>query len=309
MKLKPLVTQYHGFLTDISGFVTAGLIFACGIGRYRSVVVYAAYCLLKSPSNIFNIEKRLNMFFLPAVVVALFFDVTKGPIFPLLTFNHLLIALPVMIILDKVVRNLIERMIGNISDGELFIVCPSCNYDNEELVKTCIKCAYDITKTVNKKLTNISSSYKGDKIPSQLISLLNIGESETILFHKQLSLRLACFKNNVRILRKHFIITSSYLILIDYKGFSFHIPKSYREKDIIPLTEIEVIKCEMKNIDMTNRPFLEIKTFGEVIFGVAFSCFGDYRGEMEEIVNLIKKANRQAKTVFDLSDMSWKYNL
>jgi hypothetical protein len=65
----------------------------------------------------------------------------------------------------------------------------------------------------------------------------------------------------------------------------------------------------MKNIDMTNRPFLEIKTFGEVIFGVAFSCFGNYKGEMEEIVNLIKKANRQAKTIMDLSDMSWKYNI
>jgi hypothetical protein len=182
MKLKPLVTKYHGYLTDISGFITAGLIFSCGIGRYRSVVVYAAYCLLKSLSNIFNIEKRLNMFFLPAVVVALFYDVTKGPILPLFTFNHLLIALPIMIILDKAVRNLIKRMIGNISDGELFIVCPSCNYDNEELVKTCIKCAYDIKKTVDKKLPNISSSYKGDKIPSQLILLLNIGESETILF-------------------------------------------------------------------------------------------------------------------------------
>jgi len=314
MKLKHIVTEYHNFMIEISGFATACLIFACGIGRYRLVVVYAAYCLLKALSTFAlstfkNIEKGLNLILLPAVVVASFLDMTKGPIFPLFTINHWLIALSVLIIAAVVVRNLLRKWISNISEEELFVVCPLCNFDNKELVTNCIKCAYDISKTLDKKLPKISACFKGDKIPPELIFLLNIGESEEILYHKKLSKKLACYKNNNLIIRKHFIITTSYFILLDYKGFGFHIPKSYCEIDIVPLTNIEVVKCEMKRINISKSPFLEIKTFGEDIFGIAFSCFGNYKGELDEIVSLIKKANSQAETIMDLSEMPWKYDI
>lgn len=300
MNLKTVVTKYHGFFTEFSGFVSTSLIFLCGIGRYRLVVVYAVYCLLKALPIFKNIEKVL---FLPATVVAVFFDITKGPIYPVFSNNNLLITLPVLIIADAAARSLINKLISNISEKDLFVACPSCNYDNKELVRKCIKCSYDINKILDKNIPKISTDCKGDKIPPELLHLINLEESEEILFHKKLSSNLVCYKNDNRELRKHFIIATSHIILIDYSSFGFHIPKSYREIDIVPMNNIEIIKCEMRTIFTAKSPFLEIKTLDEDVFGISFSSLSNYKNEMYEITNQIRKANTQVKTIINIPGM------
>lgn len=308
-KIKLMVTQYYKFITEISGFITVCLLFTAGIGRYRVFVVYGAYSLLKALFTLIDIGKYPDIFLLPAIVVAIYFDLAKGPIFPLFTNNYLLIALPMMIVADVLIRNIIKRIISNMSDGELFVACPFCNFDNKELVKICINCNYDVNRKIMNTLPGISPCFKGNKIKPGLISLLNTGESEEITYHKELTRNLVFFKNNERELRKHFIITTSNLIFIDYQGFGFGIPKSYRNKDIVPIAKIDVVKCEMKNIYMANRPFLEIRTFDGDCYGIAFSSFGNYKEEMGEVVKLIINANRQVKTAIDITEMPWKNSL
>jgi hypothetical protein len=299
-KLKFIATQYCNLLIELSGFVTVFVVFSSGIGRYRVFIAYAAYSLLKSLSTLKNIGKAPDIILLPAIVIAIYFDLANGPIFPLFTKNYFFIALPVLIIADVLIRNLIKRMICNVSDGELFGACPFCNFDNKELVRICVNCNYNIHKKMDIYLPRISQHYKGDKIKPELLSLLSTNDHDEIVYHKKLTRNLVFYKNDTRELRKHFIITTSNLIFIDYQGFYFCIPKSYRNKDIVFIDKIDGVKCEMKNIYMANRPFLEIRTIDGDCYGIAFSSLGNYKDEMTDIVNLITNTNPQVKTTLNI---------
>jgi hypothetical protein len=134
-----------------------------------------------------------------------------------------------------------------------------------------------------------------DKITPEIISFANIGEDETIVFHKKLSSNLVFYKNDKRKLRKHLIITKSNLIFIDYQSFLFFKPKGCRERDVIPLTEIEVVSCDMREVFMAKRPFLELTTTRKDVYGIALSGIGKYKEEITDIANLIKASNPQAE--------------
>ncbi len=294
--LKLIINKYNNFLIEITGFISASLIFSSGIGRYRVCIAYAVYSVIKAIGTIKFIGKTPDIFLLPAIAIAVYFDLTKGPVLPLFTNNYLLFALAVLIIVDLLTRKLMKRMISTISNGELFVACPSCSFDNKELVETCNNCNYDTSKGFGRFYTNISSRFIGNEIPSKLFRLLNIGENEEVVYHKKLTSNLVFLKNNERELRKHLIITTENVIFIDYEGISFGIPKSYRAKDIISLDKIEFIKCEMKNIFMANSPFLEIVTINKDCYGITFSYFGNYKEEMGDIVKLITNSNPQVKS-------------
>jgi len=134
-----------------------------------------------------------------------------------------------------------------------------------------------------------------DKITPEIISFANIGEDETIVFHKKLSSNLVFYKNDKRKLRKHLIITKSNLIFLDYQSFFFCKPKCCRERDVIPLTEIEVVSCDMREVFMAKRPFLELTTTKKDVYGIALSGIGKYKEEIIDIANLIKASNPQAE--------------
>jgi hypothetical protein len=117
---------------------------------------------------------------------------------------------------------------------------------------------------------------------------------------------LIFFKNGGRELRKHLIVTTLNVVFIDYQGFSFNAPRCYRDKDIIRIAEIISVRCEMKDIYMTNRPFLEVVTIKGDSYGVAFSSFGNYKDEMNDIADYIKSANHEVKTIIEITEMPWK---
>lgn len=298
--IKLIINKYNSFFIEISGFISASLIFSSGIGRYRICIAYAVYSIIKAIGTRIHIGKIPDVFLLPAIAIAIYLDVTKGPLLPLFTNNYFMIALPVLVIVDLLISKLIKHMISYMSNGELFVACPSCSYDNRELVKTCKKCNYDISKHLISYSPNISMHFIGIEISPKLFQLLDIDESEEIVYHKKLTSNLVFFKNNERELRKHLIISTANVIFIDYEGISFGIPKSYRAKDMIPLGQIELLTCEMKNIFMANCPFLEIVTIDKDCYGITFSYFGNFKDEMEEIVKLITNLNPQVKTTLNI---------
>lgn len=139
-----------------------------------------------------------------------------------------------------------------------------------------------------------------DEITPEIINFANLGEDETIIFHKKLSRNLVFFKNDKRKLRKHLIITKSNLIFIDYQSFFFFKPKECRERDVIPLPQIEVVSCDMREVFMAKRPFLELTTIRKDVYGIALSGIGKYKEEIINIANLIKSLNPQAEIKMDI---------
>ena len=139
--LKEIALQYHDSIVNFSGFLSVSLVFASGIGRYRCVVAFGAYWLLKTLTPLLKINEKIYLLFFPSVVITLFLDITRGPIVPLFTKNYLLVALPVMIVLDDLFRKACNKMIINITESHLFVVCPACNYNNKDLVEECLNCS------------------------------------------------------------------------------------------------------------------------------------------------------------------------
>jgi hypothetical protein len=289
----------------MSGFITASLIFSSGIGRYRFVLVYALYSLLKAVSAIITVKPAIFLFYLPATLISFYLDATNGPVFPLYSSNSLLIAFPVMFITDNMMRKLFNKFIGHITVNQYFNVCPSCHFKNKDLTKQCADCSYEKGKQLTLMTTDISPDLKGNKIPTGLLNLLNRGENEVILLHRRITLTMAVFKNGARQLRKHFIITTTNIIFLDYDSFRIRIPGSWRQRDVIPLTDIAGVEGKMKSRMMAKRPFLIFRTTSGDIYEIVFSRYERYHQGINDIANLIKRTNPQVEMKIELTEPQW----
>lgn len=151
-------------------------------------------------------------------------------------------------------------------------------------------------------VAKITPSLKGDKIPPGLLNLLSIGEGEEILFHKKMSLFTQQLKNGERIARKHFVITTKNMIILDYYSFHIRMPKSWRERDVIPLSDIIAVEGKMKEFYMASRPFLVIRTIHNDVYEIVLSTYGKYIAEIKEIAAIVKKGNPKVEIIMNLTE-------
>ncbi len=191
-----------------------------------------------------------------------------------------------------------------LTNGHYFIECPSCHFHNIHLVEICVNCSYKEGDPMTFSTSHISSNLKGDSTPSGLIPLLSLAIGEEIIFHKKLTLSSQQLKNGERIVRKHFVITTNNLITVDYEFFHIHLPQSWRERDVIPLSKITAVEGKMKEFMKDICPFLIIKTITNDIYEIVFSTFDDYIPQIKEISEIIKKINPQVKVEVDLFETS-----
>lgn len=142
-----------------------------------------------------------------------------------------------------------------------------------------------------------------DEIPVYVLSHISASEGE-VLYHKRLTRNIAIYKNKKREIRKHFLVTVNNMVLLDYFTFPLKTTEHYREKDVIPIADIEAISCEMKKLFIAKRPFIQIRTEKDV-FEIVFSSFGNYAAEMQEIADLVKRLNAKIEITFNLAEMPW----
>jgi hypothetical protein len=191
VKLKQISNQQRDFILNISGFVTVSLFFISGIGSYRFFLVYAIYSLLKA----LKVEQKIMFVFLPAYVASFYLDVTDGPMFSHATKSYFFVVLPTFVLVDYFLNSLFKKLISNMTQDQYFVECPSCHFNNIELVEACANCSYRKGNHLGPSTDHISSLVKGDKIPDGLIPLLSLGIAEEIIFHKKLTLFSQQLKN------------------------------------------------------------------------------------------------------------------
>ena len=276
---------YHNVIVDTASFLVASLIFASGIGRYRCVLVYGLYFLLRAAVSLFNRDRKVLMIFLPLVIVSLFLDLTRGQVFPVLEKGHLFIALPLLLAADMIIRKFVGRLILELTGGELFIACPSCGHDNKDLVKRCKNCSYQkgdqlVLQPVTEKL-----SVGGNKIPLRAFVLLGLQQNENLLFHKKIASNVFSV-NGVKQARTNLFITSERIIFLDYFRFPIRSSDGWRARDSILLSSTTSIECEMKKTYLAKEPVLIINTSSDV-YEIIFRRRNIK--EIHEIVNTIKK--------------------
>lgn len=292
-------------IVEVCGAIFVSLIFLSGVGRYRIVLVYAVYSWVAASSLLFRDGKYIRPILFPAAAIALFYDFKNGPIFPIFTKNNLFVALAIMIIVDVLIRNIANLMISNVVQGELFVVCPECRFDNKGLVKICSNCNYK-TDSDFVKIPSMSNK-KSDDVLYKIVTFLPMVENEKIRYQKKLTRNIACYKNGERKLRKHLVITTKRVALVDYNSlFAFSKTIVWRDKDIIEIDDIESVECRMKPLFMATRPFLVITSVNKDVYEIAFSCFSKYKEELVEIANIIKLENHQVRIAIDLTEMPWR---
>ncbi len=296
MRAHTFTDSQRNFFLDMSGFVTACLLFATVFGSYRIFIVYAIHSLIRA----LKIEKKYIAFFLPAYIVTFYLDITSGPILITSRPYFLVIFLIAFVFADPLVQILFQKITSIVTENQFFNECPSCHFNNIQLVNTCSNCAYKKGDPLGPSIKHISVSAKGDKISNGLIPLLNLAIDEELLFHKKLTSSQK-LKNGERVARKHFVITTSNVIILDYYIFHIRFPKSWRERDVIPLLEINVVEGKMKDFMKSTRPFLTIKTSSD-IYEIVFSTSEDYMAQITEIASILKKANSQVELTIELHE-------
>ena len=300
--MSALSYKQRDFILSISGFVTGCLFFISFIGSYRFFLVYAAYSLLKA----WKIEQKILFVFSPAFVVAFYFDVSSGPMLLHTLKNHFFVILLTFIVTDHLAKGLLKKLICAMTQGQYFVKCPSCYFDNIKLVNTCTNCSYKNGSSFPVLTGKIASSFIGDKIPDRLLHMIKISDEEQILYHKKLKLNIATFKNGTRQARKHFIISTANLTILDYYSFHIRMPETWRERDIIPLAEIASVEGMMKRLFANVRPFIVITTVQGDVYEIALSIFGKYIPEIKKITEMVRKANPQIKVLLNLTTPDWK---
>jgi hypothetical protein len=275
------IIEHCSVFVDIAEAMSVCLVFVSGLGRYRVVLVYAVFCLINSLLAIGKPGRKVPYVLLPATLVAIYLDIDKGPFHPILLVNSLLIALPLMLLMDNLVKHYSMKAIEMISEGHIFLVCPKCNYDNKDLVAMCSYCSYKTGEHIgsNPLIKNIHKS-----IPIKVLRMLQLKSDEVIIFYIRLFPFRSVVKNGERQIRTHFIITNHNVVFLDYFFFS----ESWREKDVIPLNNVASIEGKMKKIYLSKEPFFEIITLDNVTYEIIFKKFDKYNEYFAAISEAIR---------------------
>jgi len=299
MRFKRISQLARDLILNMSGVLTSLLFLISGIASYRFFLVYIIHCFVRA----FNVEKKYIFIFLPAYIVSMYLDLTNGPIFMQVAKPYYyFIVLVIYLIAESLVHTLFKKMISNMTQDQYFVECPSCHFNNIELVEACANCSYRKGNHLGPSTDHISSLVKGDKIPDGLIPLLSLGIAEEIIFHKKLTLFSQQLKNGERVVRAHFVITTASVIILDYFFFHIRFPKSWRERDVIPLSEIISVEGRMKKFMKDVCPFFIIKTLSGDVYEIVFSTLDNYIVEIKEIAAIIKKANPQVEITIELTE-------
>ena len=104
-KVQRIITEYQSAVVRLTGFIITSLVFLSGIGRYRVVLLYAAYSLMDAIFTIKKTTKHINLIWFPAILFALYLDLTEGAFLPVFSKNYILLAVPLMLVADQLARN------------------------------------------------------------------------------------------------------------------------------------------------------------------------------------------------------------
>lgn len=279
--------QYRDQLISFISSITIALIFVSGLGRYRVVLVYAVYMFFSA--LLASQAKVLLYFLLPATIYALFLDFTKGPFMAILATNNLLLAIVLAIISDALTRKFTSATIERLSHGRLFEVCPKCNYINRELIDQCAKCGYKRDNQFELSPTRKDIARGG--LAPKVMRMADIQEGEDILYVKKGYPALTVIINGIRENRILFIVTSNKIIFLDYYRIPIRHSIGYRERDLVPISEIIRVEAKMQNFLRVEGPFLIITTSNEKRYELRFNRLTKYREHLAEIIGALQNIN------------------
>jgi hypothetical protein len=289
VKVRNLSIPQRDFILNMAGVVTTILFFISGVGSYRIFIVYTIEEILKGSKLI---QKTVLLGAL-AYILSAYWDIKSGPIIFPSTGRYFSAVFFAFVVVRLMIQKSFKRLISDITQNQYFETCPACHYHNSYLVGSCSNCDYKKGDVLPASPSTLSAYVKGDKISSTLINLLSLGQGEEVLFHKSLDVFTNKFINGKRMVRKDLVITSANVIILDYKCIPLGRPTGWTTRDIIPLSEVTAIQATMKDLYMSRRPFLVIKTSQKHVYEIGLSTVGKYVADIKHVIDTLNKNNPQ----------------
>lgn len=244
--------QYADYLLDCLILI---LLFAVGICRYRSVLVLALIMFLRFIITLDNI-KFLTTMLAPLLIVALIADVKMGQFYPIFPELSPFISVLSYLITEFIVVEYLKSRTYTLSGNKVFAVCPRCFYNNGYLVPVCGICKFNYEKYSNDLVSNSKKLLSGDtegrtsqvecKLPKNLSSrkkvALNLDPSESILASVRIAPFRGLYKNDLKLIISHMIITDCRIIIIRFGG----IAGGWKAREDLKIKDIESFDIENK---------------------------------------------------------------
>lgn len=279
-----IALKYQDVLINGASAISVVLLFLVGIGRYRFILVYAAYSLLNCSIAAVAPGKKIRFFLLPATIIAIYIDINKGPLLPLFPVNHLFLSLVLMLIVDGTVRKITNHFMEKVANGAMFVVCPSCNFDHSTLSRKCAQCSYE---NKSQKMISTANLQKNTLAPIKVIRMLNLNDNEEILYHFKLFPYRSILRNGIRQIRTNFVITTRNIYITDY----FYFSRGWREKDIISLQDVVNVEGKMIKLHLSQEPILIMRTLAHDEYEIRFRKLGKFRDIIKELTAILKNEN------------------
>lgn len=274
---------------------SVAMTYAIGIARYRLVLVFALYFVLKSIENVWPTRARLSYLLLPIFVVTLIVDIHRGPLYPIFETNSLVLGLAAMLMGTTIATVIMKRAIVAVSHGDTFVYCPVCLHDNNDIVTKCRQCSYPQDNASESATSTFGGTVGG--LPRRVMQMLGLHQNEQVVFKSKLFPNRSVFEDGTRVIRKYLVVTSQRLIFIDY----FYFAQGWRERRDIPLENVSRIDGSYQKNRFAKQPVLTIRTRSGSCFEVVYELFADHKKQIPEIATAIKKLNPKVGVHVDLT--------
>lgn len=318
--LKTLIIEKHEAVVAFFMGLETLLVFAVGLGRYRTVLVFGFFFLLRALLRwAARKERFLLILMLPALLTSIYYDFTRGQIFPVFQFGNALITIASLMIADALfVRLFLNRVLQKWSSQALFKVCPICKFDNKSLVNRCACCSYykaDIVESYTAEdrlidvphmpndLINEIEEYKRagfNKQPSKkTIKLVGLNFDEYILLNMRFFASPSFFIDGVRTVADNFLLTTQRVIFIH----SLFFEKGWRMRETIIYKDITRLLITSRRVLNTDQPSLRIETQNGY-YEIGFQAITDYREKIDNIILCIRRRRPDVRIESDMNVQS-----
>lgn len=294
----PIAAQY--FVTSISFF----LVFLLGVGRFRVIIFYSFFSFLKGVFARMKITLTpLYLLFLPVLFLLILNDIKYGQVRPLFSSVNFAGALLITFSFDFLVRELAKRKIQDLTEYEVFFICPRCNFLARDFVRKCDKCGFQKGNLLDDSTDVVDSPYlipeiaeeiayykkKGlYKIPtSKLRKLIHCMKDEYVLINLRMFPFRMMHKNGEKLLIKRLLITNKRILLIDFSVWG----DGWIYKENIYIDQIYKVKLTEKRINIKNAPILILETQTGDEFEIFFSSFPNVKEKFRAIIDCIRTRN------------------
>ena len=284
-----ILHKYYNCILPVAALIIGLIVFLSCVGRYMVVLAFICFFIVKIFFLAIKKNTRtIDLLYLPTLLIFLYFDYKYEEIFKNFSHSDPTIAIFLIFIIDIMTNNKIKHFVENITDKEIFSICPNCNFETVELKEKCDKCNYSKLITEEQFITN--------KINNRIISNnaynYKLEDDENIIKNINTSSTKSVHKNSIQLHYTKFILTNKRIILIK---MNFLNRGGWTDAESFAIESIKEIIFNKKFYINKKIPIMDIVTNNNDHYELFFVYILNAQKKFKDIANEICCINNDIK--------------